>query len=309
MKFSRNFSQILILVAVLFVLFGLGPRVYTNMSFFFDLLFFLSLCLSFNIIYGYTGYLPFGFSAFVGVGAYAFGVSMVAGYGVVVALLMTVILSVAFALVLSPTLRLRSHYFSISSLAALEGTYYLVSNNRLTNLTGGPYGLELPLKGYSSVEVYASAFALLLSAIVINYAIKQSRIGLTLRAIKDDPVSASLSGVNVVFFRDFAWIVSSVLAGLAGGLFAWNTVFFYPEAVFSIITSLFVITFSIFGGVGTVIGPVVGTAVLYTVYNFAGILNPTYAQLAFGVILILSIMFLPNGITGLLQRFGKQKLI
>lgn len=125
---------------------------------------------------------------------------------------------------------------------------------------------------------------------------------MSLRAIRADPLSARMAGVNVVRTRTYAWLISAGLAGLAGGIYGWAVSVFYPDAVFDLSISVFAIVFALFGGVGTVLGPLLGTVVLFGVYNAIGISQPQYFQLIYGVLIVLIVLFLPNGLLSLRLR-------
>ncbi|HEY5985905.1 MAG TPA: branched-chain amino acid ABC transporter permease, partial [Streptosporangiaceae bacterium] len=125
--------------------------------------------------------------------------------------------------------------------------------------------------------------------------------GLALRAVRADPLSAAEAGVNVARVRGTAWLASAVLAGLAGGIFAWITSVFYPETVFSIRITVFAIVFALFGGVGSVLGPLLGGIVLYSLYEYIGISSPQYFQLVYGLLIVVLVLFFPGGLAGLAQ--------
>ena len=104
--------------------------------------------------------------------------------------------------------------------------------------------------------------------------------------------------------RIIAWLLSALVAGLAGGVFAWYVSVFYPETVFSVEFTIFAIVFALFGGNATVIGPILGVVILYGIYNAVGISTPQYFQLLYGALIMGLVMFLPNGLASLLQRWG-----
>ena len=101
-----------------------------------------------------------------------------------------------------------------------------------------------------------------------------------------------------------AWLISALIAGFAGGVFAWYVSVFYPETVFGSDYSIFAIVFALFGGVSTIIGPIVGVLMLYGVYNFIGFSTPQYFQLIYGALIMLLVLFLPQGLISLVKRRG-----
>ncbi|TAM90545.1 branched-chain amino acid ABC transporter permease, partial [bacterium] len=108
--------------------------------------------------------------------------------------------------------------------------------------------------------------------------------------------------VNVVRGRVLAWLLSALVAGLIGGIFAWYVSVFYPETVFDLSVSIFAIVFALFGGTATLVGPILGVLILYGIYNVIGISTPAYFQLIYGMLIVLLILFLPNGIVSLIDR-------
>ena len=134
--------------------------------------------------------------------------------------------------------------------------------------------------------------------------LRNSRFGLALQAIRGNPISASMAGVNVVRARVIAWLLSAVIAGLIGAVYAWYISVFYPETVFDLGMSIFAIVFALFGGIATIVGPIVGVAILYGVYNGIGIAAPQYFQLTYGALIMALVLFLPDGVLSLLKRWG-----
>lgn len=293
-----------ILLAALAAIFLIAPHLYGNQSLLFTIMTFIVLAQGLNLLYGFTGYLPFGYVGFFGSGAYATSLlvmhthlpvlACVAGGGVAAALL---------GLVLGPMLRLSGAYFSIANLAASQIIYFVVSNPSLADITGGPYGLKIE-QVYDPQASYYCMLAVLLAACALAAYFRTSGFGMALRAVKQDPVSAAMAGVDVVRARLIAWLVSALIAGLAGGVYAWGISVFYPDAVFTLQFSVFAIVFALFGGVGTVIGPVVGAALLYVLYAAIGISTPQYFQFIYGGLIVLLVLFLPSGLLSLLQRRG-----
>ena len=113
-----------------------------------------------------------------------------------------------------------------------------------------------------------------------------------------------MAGVSVVRVRTIAWLISALIAGLSGGLFAWQISVFYPETVFDLSISIFAIVFTLFGGAGTLLGPIAGVLVLYGIYNAIGITVPQYFQFIYGALIVGLVLFLPNGLASLLTRRG-----
>lgn len=290
------------------VVLGIAPAVYSNQLFLSNLAIYLVLAQGVNLIYGYTGYLPFGYVGFFGAGAYGAALSVQFLHApAIAAVLLGGLAAALVGLLLAPLLRLSGAYFALASLAASEALYYIISNGSLTSITNGPYGVNLAAIFNQSAS-YDAGLVLLGVALAVMVWVRQSHFGLSLRAIRSDPLSASMAGVHVVMARTVAWIIGATLAGLAGAVFAWTTSVFYPDTVFSLNISLFAIVFALFGGVGTLLGPVVGTIVLYSLYQYIGLTDPQYFQLSFGLLIVLLVLFLPGGLSSAATRWRSSSL-
>ncbi|GAB2914979.1 branched-chain amino acid ABC transporter permease [Paralcaligenes sp. KSB-10] len=283
---------------------ALMPYAYSNQLLLFNFIVFLTLAQGVNIIYGFTGYLPFGYVGFFGAGAYGFALAIMHLHATpLLALGAGAAASVLFGLVLTPLLRLSGPYFAIANLAAALAISEIVSNPDLESITKGPYGVSL--SGiFDPAFSYATAIVIMAFAVACVLYLRYSRFGLALQAIKDDPISAAAAGINVVRARIVAWLLSALIAGLIGANFAWYVSVFYPDNVFSPDFSIFAIVFALFGGVATVMGPILGVVLLYGLYNFIGISTPQYFQLIYGVLIMALVLFLPNGLASLLRRWG-----
>ena len=132
--------------------------------------------------------------------------------------------------------------------------------------------------------------------------LRNSHFGLSLQALREDAVSAAMAGIDVVRARTIAWMLSALIAGFAGGVYAWYVSVFYPETVFGSEFSIFAIVFALFGGVSTVLGPILGVLILYGMYNLIGLSTPQYFQLIYGILIMLVVLFLPAGLMSLLTR-------
>ena len=279
--------------------FAFGRSFEANTLLLVNLMVYMILAQGINVSYGFTGYLPFGFVGFFGAGAYGMAVSTSKFHmGAYPGLVAGVVVSVVVALVLSPLLRLRGSYFAIASLAAAEALVLLVSNPSAQGITNGAYGANLSSVFNPGASYVSTVVALGLVTVAVVW-IKHSPFGLALRAIKADRSSASMSGINVVKVRTFAWVISAAMAGLGGACYAWVISVFYPGDVCSLTTSVFAIIFALFGGIGTVVGPIVGTVVLYGIYNAIGITVPQYFQLIYGLLIVVIVLFVPRGLASL----------
>ena len=300
----RYIQHLLFIVAPVVAAFAILPSVYGNHLLLFNFVVFITLAQGVNVIYGFTGYLPFGYVGFFGAGAYGFSLLVMhlqtppllalAGAGAA---------AVALGLLLTPLLKLSGAYFSIANLAASLAVLHFISNPNLEPLTKGPYGVSL--SGIFNPKLaYALAVVVMAGALCVVVWLRNSRFGLALQAVREDVTSAAAAGIDVPRARAIAWLVSAVIAGFAGGVFAWYVSVFYPETVFGSDYSIFAIVFALFGGVSTIIGPIVGVIILYGVYNFIGFSTPQYFQLIYGGLIMALVLFLPQGLISLVKRRG-----
>jgi branched-chain amino acid transport system permease protein len=300
-KLTRHLLFILLPVVAAFAIL---PAVYSNHLLLFNFMVFMMLAQGVNVIYGFTGYLPFGYVGFFGAGAYGFSLMVIHLHAPPLAALMVGgAAALTLGLLLTPLFRLSGAYFSIANLAAALAVFQVVSNPNLEQITKGPYGISLS-GVFDPTFAYGCALAVLAATIALVIYLRNSHFGMALQAIREDPISASMAGINVVRERVIAWLLSALIAGLAGGVFAWYVSVFYPETVFSGEFTIFAIVFALFGGNATVIGPILGVVILYGIYNAVGISTPQYFQLIYGALIMGLVLFLPNGLVSLLQRRG-----
>ncbi len=294
----------LFILAPLVVVLAVLPGVYQNHLLLFNFVIFLILAQGVNIIYGFTGYLPFGYVGFFGAGAYGFAIMVMHLHApAVVAVVAAGLVGVALGLLLTPLLRLSGAYFAIANLAASLAVLHLVANPALESITKGPYGVSLT-GTFNPNSAYAAALVVLALTLAGVVYLKNSSFGLALQAVREDSVSAAMSGVSVVKMRVIAWLASALVAGLAGGIYAWYVSVFYPDNVFSGDFSIFAIVFALFGGVATISGPIVGVIILYGIYNLIGFTTPQYFQLIYGLLIMGLVLFLPAGLVSLATRRG-----
>jgi branched-chain amino acid transport system permease protein len=252
---------------------------------------------SFNVIYGFTGYLPFGFAAFIAIGAYTAGMTVnILHFTLIPAILSGGLASLLLSLLLIPLLKLKGAYFAIASLAVFEALYYIYQNPALTGITGGPYGLFIHINYKPNIYYLIIVIMSIISSLVLLL-LKKTNFGLALTAINDDNFSAGLSGINILKFRVYAWTLSTFMAGIAGAVFGIYIGFFYPSGVFDLTQfSVLIILFLMFGGKGSYLGPLIGTVILYILYQYLISSFPSYYLLVFGIIIIFVVLFLPNGV-------------
>ena len=194
-----------------------------------------------------------------------------------------------------PVLRLKGPYFAIAMLGAAEGTRVIVINWK--SLTHGGLGISFS-NVENSFETYHAMLVLMLVTILVSYWVGHSRFGIRLNAIREDEVAAESLGVNTTFYKLAAFALSAIFPAAAGGIQAYKLLYIDPEAVFFILVTIYMKIFAMFGGKGTVIGPIIGAIILYSVQELTWVHFPTAHLITFGVFIILVARFMPRGLMG-----------
>ncbi len=294
-----------IMVVALAVTFAFVPLVSDNMSFMFYMMLWMIMASAFNFVAGLAGYMPFGFVAFYGVGAYATGVLYKsAALPIPIALIGAGLAGAILGLLLTPTLRLRGVYFGIVSLALAMATKLTISLLPV-NITGGSLGLILSSANNPKAAYYAM-FVVLLLVLVTGTWLSMSRTGTALRAIRDDQEAAAVVGVNVVGTRMKAWIAAATFPALAGGVEAWYTNAIDLESSFNLLVTAKSIVYAMAGGLGYLSGPIIGSGLLYGIDQLIWRQFPSLNLLLLGIVIVVLMLMLPRGIVGAFaQRFSK----
>jgi branched-chain amino acid transport system permease protein len=260
-----------------------------------------TLAQSWNIIGGYTGYASFGNSVFYGLGSYGVAIAMVQWnlpFGV--GLAFGAVLAVAFAVLLGlPVLRLRGHYFAICTLALAQVMIAIVSN---LEIAGRNTGLVLPLLRGDALFYELSLGLLALTTLAVVY-IARSRFGFGLIAIRENEEAAAVMGVDTTRYKVAAFAISGFFTSLAGGIHAYWITFLDPASAFDITLNVKMIIMAVFGGPGSIFGPIVGAFVLSAISEVLATKISTLAGLFFGFVIIVAVVFMPRGLADFGRRF------
>lgn len=256
-----------------------------------------------NIIGGYAGYASFGNSVFYGLGSYGVAIAMAQWeLPFPVGLALGVALAMAFAVLLGlPVLRLRGHYFAIATLALAQVMTAIVSNIKLA---GQNIGLVLPPLNNDPM-FYELALGLLVLATLTIAGLTRSRFGFGLIAIRENEEGAAVMGVNTTLYKVAAFALSGLFSALAGGIHAYWITFLDPESAFDISLNVKMIIMAVFGGAGTVLGPVAGAFSLSAVSELLSSEITSAAGLFFGVVIVAAVVLMPRGLADLLRRLRK----
>ena len=266
-----------------------------------SLLIYAALAYSLNLITGLTGYVSFGHVVFMGAGAYAFaygvgtakfhpvgGVALGAAIGFVLALGIGVV-----------TLRFRGVFFGIATLVMVLAALNIVL---VIPALGGGEGMPLNI-GFQPLGWFYTIWSILVAEIVLTLWISRGRLGYGIRAIKSDEDAAKAVGVDAPRLKLFLYGFSGLFAGASGAVFAWQNSGAFPQTNFSLVFSLQMLAMIVIGGLGTLVGPLLGAAVVQLPsYYFQTVAIGT--QLIFiGVLVAIFALFVPGGIVGALRKY------
>lgn len=256
-----------------------------------------------NIIGGYAGYASFGNSVFYGLGSYGVAIAMAQWeLPFAAGLALGVVLALVFAVLLGmPVLRLRGHYFAIATLALAQVMTAIVSN---IGLAGQNIGLVLPPLNNDPL-FYELALGLLTLATLTVAWLTRSRFGFGLIAIRENEEGAAVMGVNTTLYKVTAFAISGVFSALAGGIHAYWITFLDPESAFDISLNVKMIIMAVFGGAGTVLGPVVGAFSLSAISELLSSEVTSVAGLFYGAVIVAAVVLMPRGLADLLRRARK----
>jgi branched-chain amino acid transport system permease protein len=275
---------------------------------------------SWNLLAGYAGQWSLAQLAFFGIGAYAAGIAEQRwGLPLLPGMVVAVIFTAAVAAVIGfVTLRIRGHYFALVTFLFLVSMYELV--REFAEYTGGQYGLSISFSPGTDVMMlqfeeqiyyyYLAAFVAAVATLTL-WAVTRSRVGLLLRAIRDDEDAAAALGVRALALKVFAMCVSAAMAALAGVAYLATYKLMDAETAFGIHNSLDPIVAGILGGAGTIFGGLIGEGILQPIVaqvNVSFGSGAGTASLMYGLILMLVILLLPKGVLGLIRDGGPQRL-
>jgi branched-chain amino acid transport system permease protein len=276
------------------------------------MLIFIIFASSWNLL-AISGQGSLGHAAFFGIGGYASTlIAVKTGLSPFIALPLGGAVAAGVGLLIGLTcVRLKEWFLAMVTFGFAIITQTLVVSV-LTPVTGGWDGIASPrllsatIPGYAFIEYY-SIFAIAALCILAIRALLKSRIGLAFAAIRENETEARASGVDPVKYRLLGFAASAFLAGVAGALEIHHFGYVTPE-IFGINISFWPVIYSIFGGLGTVAGPVIGTVILTIVWEGLKNFGLTFERfIIIGLILILVVIFLPRGLVSLPEEIRKRR--
>ena len=262
------------------------------------------VCTGLSLIFGYAGQLSLTQAAFYGIGAYASALLTIKlGWSFWIGLAAAAVLpGVIAAAIGAPILRLRHYYLAMATLAFSEIMAVLFIQE--VDITGGPTGItHVPPPAFFGIlldtpaRYYYLVWTIAVIVVIFAHNLIESKFGRSLRAISDNEVAAGAMGVNVAALKSLMFVLSAVLAGIGGSLYAHFVTFVSPDT-FTVSLSILLVIMVAVGGVQSLWGAVLGAVFMTVLPSLLGAYRQ-YAMLVYGLILVLALMFLPNGIAGL----------
>lgn len=261
------------------------------------------LCVGFNLLYGYAGQISMGQQGFFALGAYAYALLTQAGWPLYAALPASLLVCAGVTLVIGvPLLRLRSHYLAMASLCF--GLIFAGVASRWIDVTGGTAGMMVPslkVAGHlvSRTELYYGLVVVAVAVLLLQNFIVGTHLGRVLYSLRGDETAAESLGVNVTAYKLRVFVLSSVLAGLAGVGFALVSRQVNPSfGEFPILVTI--LTVSVVGGLGTRYGALLGAIVVVLAPQGLTAFGDL-ETLLYGVCLLLFLLFMPHGLSGFLR--------
>lgn len=274
-----------------------------------------------DILFGYSGQISLGHAGFYAIGAYASTLLSHPSYGIgkwfgfTIPPIFTIFIAAAIAMVFGvllslPASRLMQHFLSLLTIAFGQLAYLAVSSfadvtNGFLGITSVPSINILGLELNNNYRNYIFLLVLTVILLVVKSNIVKSHVGRCFMAVRENQLAANGCGVNVSRYKTTAFAISAFYTGLAGALYAHFVTFISPES-FMYAQSVIFLTMLVFGGNGNLIGPILGAVIITLSQEMLQVFRD-YQMLIYGGLMLVSILFLPKGLYGLVKQ-GVQKI-
>lgn len=274
---------------------------------------YIILAQSWNILGGYTGQISLGHAAFFGIGALCTRLLWEHGTPFYLAFPAGGAAAIVLAVIIGlPALRLKGIYFSIGTLG-LAMIMRITIGNVLPTVS---FMSAKQLAHYSVTPKYYLALAVAFLVCLSVYLLMNSKLGLGMLTVRENEGAAASSGINVFKHKVIALILSSLFAGLAGGIFAYYYASYYYYAPFELDWAFYPVLVAFIGGVGTIIGPVIGAVIFVVLRQIFALTLGEMHVIIFGALFVITVLLLPGGlyeligkVRRLLTRTGKTKAL
>lgn len=279
---------------------------------------FIGYAAALNIIMGFTGYVDFGHTVFIGISGYTyvlliwylepFNILQHFGSGIgalILAILAGLVSAVVAVLVGYPVLKLRGAYFAIATLGLDFAALYIVKSTVPALNPSQFMAAEIVLRRDLIVPksmIFNAVLVAVSLTLLANYIISKSRFGIGLVAIREDEDAAEDIGVPTTKYKIIAYSLSAFFTGLIGSLMILNSGG-VNEGAFHISHSIDMIVMLVIGGLGSVFGSILGGYIYYWLYDTLLVKFPGINLIILGIIVIIIVLFAPEGITGIISKY------
>jgi branched-chain amino acid transport system permease protein len=252
------------------------------------------LALGLNIITGLTGQLSLGHAAFMSIGAFTGAIlTLKMGLPFGLNLILSGSMAALFGIIIGfPTLRLSGDYLAITTLGFAEILKVIFLNLDITNRA---LGLSVP-PPHTSIPLPFWVLLMTILAVIAMSLLQNSRLGRALKAIREDEIAAEAMGINATRYKIQAFTIGAFYAGIGGCLYGHFIAYINPSD-FAFLKSIDILNMVVLGGLGSIPGTILGASLLTTAPEFLGFMKQ-YRMLVYGIILILLMIFRPNGLMG-----------
>ncbi|MBO1003683.1 branched-chain amino acid ABC transporter permease [Pseudogracilibacillus auburnensis] len=277
---------------------------------------FAILAMSYDVLLGYTGIVSFGHAMFFGIGAYATAIILKKTEPTMLSFFLSIIVGMLLAGIVSfiiglLTLRLQSHFFAMFTLAV--SGLFLVAAEKSRTLTQGNDGFTFRAPEFFAdrTTFYLFVLACLLIIFLLLRLFVHSPFGSVLIAVKENETRSAALGYKAIYYKVMSSVVAGVVASLAGSLYVVS-LRFVNTSVMGIDITLNALLMTIIGGVGTLVGPILGAAIIQLAQHNLSNLAKTYPIferwiIFFGIIYILAVIFFPKGVVGTIrEKLGRK---
>ncbi len=259
-----------------------------------------------DILFGYTGQVSFGHAGYYAIGSYTSALlTLRLNLPPALAVIIAGFVSMLFGVIIAfPAAKLVKHFLSLLTIAFGQMVYIFIAVTvPLTNGTSGIVGIpHISIFGYT-FSTNQSNFFLLLGVVILVFIAKKrivdSRVGRAFIAIRENPHAANGMGINVRYYKILAFAVSAFLTGIAGALYAHLMGFISPDTFTASQSTLFM-TMLLFGGIGSLVGPAIGSAILVATTELMQSFV-SYQMLIYAIFILIVLFYLPNGVVGIIE--------
>lgn len=300
-------ASLLVLAFFYMLLIILSVSSETNAQLAHNILFLLVISASLNIVLGFAGLPNLGQVGFLGIGAYTFGVLVSQGLNPYISMILGGVFSSVISLFLGiVVLRFKGPFFVCGTIVLATAMPNLIN---ATGFAGGSHGLSIYIYLTRTYDVGTLICILLVLSIIINiitFKLLRSKFGYSLMSIREDEEAARTLGVNTFKTKLTAFAISAFFPGIAGGVMALRLFLITPSNAFNIMWTIEAILTTLLGGGGSMLGPVIGVFIYQILKDFLMRFLPGLQLLIFSFLVILIILFAPEGLVGTLRNKFKK---